>query len=590
MTSSMKAMEFQLHENLVQLQELLSLLDFDPGLLNSLEQAKTRIRTRKYRVAVMGEFKRGKSTLLNALLGAPILPADATPTTAAISRITYGSRERVLLFFRDGTSREIPFTGLSEAVTKLTENGQAISASLKEAVIFYPSVICQNYIDLIDTPGLNDEEAMTRVTIDMLPLTDAVIVPIHARSPFSITEKQFVCQLIRSSSIQNILFVVTFLDQLDEDDYVYEDYMKALAGRIRREVLEELEKRETSSEEMQKARRILDQPCICGLSASLALKAFSSGEKSLLQKSRFPEFQKLLLKILTAGQAEHALRASIGDIERVIAALESENEKKLQEFREKAARLQKKKRTAGDFFQNLLPQLDQLLENGLQERRDSISRLFPLKNQMMTRFIQGLASVRENTHPCILQVIRPAADAMFSMAAALLSSRILPDLRSSFVRCLDHLAARAGNAGIPWNRNDFDPPLLSCMEEELARAVFRFTMPPCPPVPDLAFADVTGHMTCCVDQSVTELYWLLNDICSEIRERWYPLAFRRLRDLFPEPDTIFSQEEEQLAALRITHMRNYQVLQETAASIQKKNRKLLHTLTEGEQIHDLQKL
>ena len=60
MTSSMKAMEFQLHENLVQLQELLSLLDFDPGLLNSLEQAKTRIRTRKYRVAVMGEFKRGK--------------------------------------------------------------------------------------------------------------------------------------------------------------------------------------------------------------------------------------------------------------------------------------------------------------------------------------------------------------------------------------------------------------------------------------------------------------------------------------------------------------------------------------------------
>ena len=123
MTSSMKAMEFQLHENLVQLQELLSLLDFDPGLLNSLEQAKTRIRTRKYRVAVMGEFKRGKSTLLNALLGAPILPADATPTTAAISRITYGSRERVLLFFRDGTSREIPFTGLSEAVTKLAENG-----------------------------------------------------------------------------------------------------------------------------------------------------------------------------------------------------------------------------------------------------------------------------------------------------------------------------------------------------------------------------------------------------------------------------------------------------------------------------------
>lgn len=85
---------------------------------------------------------------------------------------------------------------------------------------------------------------MTRLTIDLLPQVDAVILPIHARSPFSMTEKNFVCQLLESDNIHDILFVVTFLDQLDEDDYVYENYMRALSDRIRREVFAELESRD----------------------------------------------------------------------------------------------------------------------------------------------------------------------------------------------------------------------------------------------------------------------------------------------------------------------------------------------------------
>lgn len=135
MALSMKTMEFQLHESLVQLQEMLTLLNFDREYLDLLEDSKTRIKTRKYHVAVMGEFKRGKSTLLNALLGTPVLPADATPTTAAVSRITYGQHERTVLFFRDGSSEEIPFSSLTDAVTKLTANGQAVSGSLREAVL-----------------------------------------------------------------------------------------------------------------------------------------------------------------------------------------------------------------------------------------------------------------------------------------------------------------------------------------------------------------------------------------------------------------------------------------------------------------------
>ena len=91
MVTEYRSVEYRLHECLVQMQELLSILGFDQTLLDSIQDCKELIKNKQYQIAVMGEFKRGKSSLINALLGAKILPADATPTTATIIRITYGT-------------------------------------------------------------------------------------------------------------------------------------------------------------------------------------------------------------------------------------------------------------------------------------------------------------------------------------------------------------------------------------------------------------------------------------------------------------------------------------------------------------------
>lgn len=582
MAVSIKAAEFQLHESIVQLQEMLSILDFDEDLSEKLEESKNIIKTRKYNVAVMGEFKRGKSTLLNSLLGAPILPADATPTTAAVSRITYGPKEKAVLFYKDGSEEEIPFAGLKDSITKLTENGQTVSALLKEAVLFYPSVICQNYIDLIDTPGLNDEEKMTQITIDMLPEVDAVIVPIHARFPFSMTEKQFVCRLLESESIHDIIFVVTFMDQLDEDDYVYSDYMSAIANRIRTEVFSELNEQEAEEKVLNKAHKILDGLRICGLSASLALKAFASGSRSALEESRFPLFQKMLLGSLTAGQTENAIRSAVINIGSVLGSLDAQNAKKLREFKERETSIEERLENADSFMRDILPSAERLF-NGIQpELDDAAKRLFLLKNILVKDFIAALSKVTENTHMAIFSATKPKIDEMPEKAARFLDEKILNDVKQYFLTCIDSLCEIFRTEGSGFDDNAFRLPLLECMEDVLKTVVFRFTMPVYPDTYDLSAADVTGHMVKCIDRSVTELYWLLKHSVSEIQNRWYPLIFRYSKSVCEEIQDNCKQEADELDMHRKAYAKNHPILLKTAGSIQLQIEELIKNLTEGE--------
>ena len=582
MAVSIKTAEFQLHEAIVQLQEMLSILDFDRELFEILEESKTIIKTRKYNVAVMGEFKRGKSTLLNSLLGTSVLPADATPTTAAVSRITYGPKEKAVLFYKDGSKEEIPFDGLKDSITKLTESGQAVSASLKEAVLFYPSVICQNYIDLIDTPGLNDEEKMTQITIDMLPDVDAVIVPIHARFPFSITERQFVCRLLESSSIHDIIFVVTFLDQLDEDDYVYEDYMNAISKRIRAEVFSALDEENAEESVINKAHLILDDLRICGLSAALALKAFASGNKSLLEKSRFPQFQKLLLSSLTAGQTENAIRSAVGSVEEVLNALGSQNEKKLQEFKERESYIKERSEKADGVMRDILPAAEGLfneIQPGLNAAAD---RLFLLKNMLIKDFISALSKTAENTHMAIFSATKPTIDEMPEKVSRFLNEKILNDVKKYFLTCIDSLCEIFQAAGIVFDDNILRLPLLKCMGDILKTVTFRFTMSVYPDTYDLSEADVTGHMTKCIDQSVTELYWLLKYSFSEIQNRWYPLIFKYSKSVCDEVQNTCKKDADELDVHKKAYAKNHPLLLKTAGSIRLKLKELIKNLTEGE--------
>ena len=92
--------EFRAFEYLIRLGQLWEGMEELPGvkkILQKLQEEQALIRSRKFRVAVVGEFRRGKTTFINALLGKEILPVDALPTTATLNRITYGSLPKAYL-------------------------------------------------------------------------------------------------------------------------------------------------------------------------------------------------------------------------------------------------------------------------------------------------------------------------------------------------------------------------------------------------------------------------------------------------------------------------------------------------------------
>src|ERR671935_1884526 len=69
-------------------------------------------------VAVIGEFKRGKSTLINALLGEDVLPTGVTPVTAVPTLLRFGPAARAVIYRRDGSAAPIPLAQLPDYVTE----------------------------------------------------------------------------------------------------------------------------------------------------------------------------------------------------------------------------------------------------------------------------------------------------------------------------------------------------------------------------------------------------------------------------------------------------------------------------------------
>ena len=101
------------------------------------EELREKIETNAFNLVVVGQFKRGKTSLINALLGADILPVAVVPLTSIVTIMTYGEALRIKVFFNDGRVMEIKPESLSEYVT---EKGNPKNLKdVSEVVITYPS-------------------------------------------------------------------------------------------------------------------------------------------------------------------------------------------------------------------------------------------------------------------------------------------------------------------------------------------------------------------------------------------------------------------------------------------------------------------
>jgi len=156
----------------------------------AVEQIEARFAAGTFNLVVAGEFKRGKSSLINALLGAPVLPVAVVPLTSVVTLIAWGETPRATVRFFDG--REEPI-GLDAIASYATEKGNPNNAKgVEHVALAWPSDWLKGGIRLVDTPGIGSiHQHNTDVTYRYLPQADAVLFLASVDQPVGCAEADF---------------------------------------------------------------------------------------------------------------------------------------------------------------------------------------------------------------------------------------------------------------------------------------------------------------------------------------------------------------------------------------------------------------
>jgi len=233
-----------------------------------------RLEQNRFHLVVVGQFKRGKTSFLNALLGESILPVAVLPLTSVVTVLRYGQNARAVVHFRNQRATEISLERLAEYVT---ESGNPRNAKqVAYAEVFHPSPYLAGGVTLIDTPGVASVyEHNTQVTYDFLPRMDAAIFITSPEPPLTSAEIEFLRDL--GKQVGRIFFV------MNKADTVEPDHLAEVLDFVRRSLPPELP---------------ADNGEIFPISARLALQAKQKGDALLLARSGLPALERRIGQFL----------------------------------------------------------------------------------------------------------------------------------------------------------------------------------------------------------------------------------------------------------------------------------------------------
>ena len=135
-------------------------------------------------VAILGQFKAGKSSFINSLIEKPILPIGVIPVTTVITRLRYGQREQAMVTYFDGTRTEIGLEELGEFISEA--KNPANSKNVDVVDIELPSLEGYAGLRLVDTPGMGSVlKYHMELSQNWLPEVGAAILAVSADRPLS---------------------------------------------------------------------------------------------------------------------------------------------------------------------------------------------------------------------------------------------------------------------------------------------------------------------------------------------------------------------------------------------------------------------
>jgi GTPase SAR1 family protein len=187
----------------------------------ALESYREKLRENSYKVLVVGEAKRGKSTFVNALIGRDLLPTDVDIATSQVFNIRPSEREAYRLRFEDGSAREITAGDLSRYGSQVMLDAGAVPAPreiIRWIEVDVPIRFLPGGVSILDTPGLGALYAgHARITHRFVPEADAVIFVLESSQPVIEDDLKFIEQILTVTT--NIFFIQTKIDQYSRDDW-----------------------------------------------------------------------------------------------------------------------------------------------------------------------------------------------------------------------------------------------------------------------------------------------------------------------------------------------------------------------------------
>ncbi len=333
-----------------------------------------------FSLVVVGQFKRGKTTFINALLGENLLPTAIIPLTSIITILRYGDKLRIIAFFENGTEKEIAQCDLPLYITEKFNPKNEKGVSRVEIV--YPSKYLKNGVQIIDTPGIGSVfEHNTKITYEYLPQADACIFLVAVDPPLTQVELNFLRDL--KNLVPRTFFVQSKIDTV------------SIADR---------------EESLSFSRNIIEKEADCSnivifpLSGKEALEGKLENDYQKVERSGLSNFERSLEKFLIDEKGEVLLKSAaekatgLINEEMLLAELEEKSMRlPLDELENKIATFKNFIRESGqekiDGERLLAEEVKELQEKILEEDLDT---LMAIKTKELLEKVEEFAAMNSN--------------------------------------------------------------------------------------------------------------------------------------------------------------------------------------------------